>query len=159
VKSKVTALLAGLLFGAGLLISGMTNPAKVHGFLDLFGRWDPSLAFVMIGAIGVHFLLLRRILVLPKPLLAARFQLPTRTDIDAPLVIGAALFGVGWGLGGVCPGPGIVDAAMGSGYAVVFTLGMTLGIAAELRWFERTPRQAGERLSVSDGEGSTGPLD
>lgn len=137
-KSKLTALLAGLLFGAGLLISGMTNPAKVLGFLDLFGRWDPSLAFVMIGAIGVHFLLLRRILALPKPLLGARFQLPTRKDIDAALVVGAALFGVGWGLGGVCPGPGLVDAAMGSGYAIVFTVGMTLGLVAEMRVFEST---------------------
>lgn len=135
-KSKVTALLAGLLFGAGLLISGMTSPAKVHGFLDVLGRWDPSLAFVMIGAIGVHFLLLRRILALPKPLLSGAFQVPSRAAIDAPLVIGAALFGVGWGLGGVCPGPGIVDAAMGSGYAVVFMLGMTLGIVAELRMFD-----------------------
>ena len=136
-KSKVTALLAGLLFGAGLLISGMTSPAKVRGFLDLFGRWDPSLAFVMIGAIGVHFLVLRRILMLPKPLLSATFQLPSRAAIDAPLVVGAALFGVGWGLGGVCPGPGIVDAAMGSGYAVVFMIGMTLGIVAELRMSDR----------------------
>ena len=137
-KSKVTALLAGLLFGAGLLISGMTSPAKVRGFLDVFGHWDPSLAFVMIGAIGVHFVLLRRIVALPKPLLQARFQLPSRAAIDAPLVVGAALFGVGWGLGGVCPGPGIVDAAMGSGYAVVFMMGMTLGIVAELRMFEDT---------------------
>lgn len=135
-KSKVTALVAGLVFGAGLLISGMTSPTKVLGFLDVFGRWDPSLAFVMVGAIGVHFLLLRRILVLPKPLLEATFQLPSRAAIDAPLVVGAALFGVGWGLGGVCPGPGIVDAAMGSGYAVVFMIGMTLGIVAERRMLE-----------------------
>ena len=135
-KSKVTALVAGLVFGAGLLISGMTSPTKVLGFLDVFGRWDPSLAFVMVGAIGVHFLLLRRILVLPKPLLEATFQLPSRAAIDAPLVVGAALFGVGWGLGGLCPGPGIVDAAMGSGYAVVFMIGMTLGIVAERRMLE-----------------------
>lgn len=135
-KSKATALLAGLLFGAGLLISGMTSPAKVLGFLDLFGRWDPSLAFVMIGAIGVHFVLLRRILVLPKPWFEARFLLPSRAAIDAPLVVGAALFGVGWGLGGLCPGPGLVDAAMGSGYAVVFMIGMMLGIVAERRMLE-----------------------
>ncbi len=132
-KSKLTALLAGLLFGGGLLISGMTNPAKVIGFLDVFGRWDPSLAFVMIGAIGVHFLALRWILALPRPLLGGAFQRPERSAIDAPLIVGAALFGVGWGLGGVCPGPGIVDAASGSGYAIVFTVAMVLGIVAQQR--------------------------
>lgn len=132
-KSKVAALFAGLLFGAGLVIAGMTNPAKVLGFLDMFGHWDPSLAFVMIGAIGVHFLLLRRIRVLPKPLFESVFHWPERTAIDAPLILGAALFGVGWGLGGVCPGPGIVDAASGSGYALVFMIGMTLGVLAEQR--------------------------
>ena len=136
-KSKATALLAGLIFGGGLVISGMTNPAKVLGFLDIFGRWDPSLAFVMIGAIAVHFLLLRRIFALPKPLFGGVFQQPLRAEIDAPLVVGAALFGVGWGLGGVCPGPGIVDAASGSVYAIVFMIGMTLGILAEQRGIKR----------------------
>jgi uncharacterized protein len=136
VKSKLTALLAGLLFGAGLLISGMTSPAKVIGFLDVFGRWDPSLAFVMIGAIGVHFVALRWILARPGPIFGGAFQRPERSAIDAPLVVGAALFGVGWGLGGVCPGPGIVDAAAGSGYAIVFTIAMVLGIVAEQRMIE-----------------------
>jgi uncharacterized membrane protein YedE/YeeE len=136
VKSKLTALLAGLLFGAGLLISGMTNPAKVIGFLDVFGRWDPSLAFVMIGAISVHFLALRWILARPGPLFGGEFQRPERSTVDAPLLVGAALFGVGWGLGGVCPGPGIVDAASGSGYAIVFSIGMVLGIIAEQRLLE-----------------------
>ncbi len=136
-KSKATAFLAGLILGGGLVISGMTNPAKVLGFLDIFGRWDPSLAFVMIAAVGVHFLLLRRILALPKPLFEGVFQRPLRAEIDAPLVVGAALFGVGWGLGGVCPGPGIVDAASGSVYAIVFMIGMTLGIIAEQRGMKR----------------------
>ncbi len=126
-KSKLAALGAGFLFGAGLLLAGMTNPAKVLGFLDVTGRWDPSLALVMVGAIGVHTVLLRLILRRPRPLFAPSFQLPRRTRIDAPLVLGAALFGVGWGLGGVCPGPGIVDAASGSVYAVVFTAAMALG--------------------------------
>lgn len=135
-KAKAAALLAGLLFGAGLVISGMTNPAKVTGFLDIFGRWDPSLALVMVGAIGLHFVLLRRIFRLPKSLFEGAFQVPSRTAIDAPLVVGAALFGVGWGLGGVCPGPGIVDAASGSGYAIVFMIGMTLGVVAERRGAE-----------------------
>ncbi|MEP7125881.1 MAG: DUF6691 family protein [Byssovorax sp.] len=137
-KSKLAALLAGLVFGAGLVISGMTNPAKVLGFLDIFGRWDPSLAFVMIGAIGVHFVLLRLILRRPGPLLGGVFERPLREAIDAPLVVGAAVFGVGWGLGGVCPGPGIVDAASGSGYAIVFMIGMTLGIIAEHRSLGRS---------------------
>ena len=132
-KSKIAALLTGLVFGGGLVISGMTNPAKVLGFLDLFGRWDPSLAFVMIGAIGVHFVLLRLIFARPGPLLEGTFERPLRAAVDAPLVVGAAVFGVGWGLGGVCPGPGIVDAAAGSGYAIVFMIGMTLGIIAEQR--------------------------
>jgi uncharacterized protein len=126
----VVALLAGLLFGAGLVVAGMTDPAKVTAFLDVTGRWDPSLALVMVGAIGVHFVLLRRILRRPRPLFASAFEIPRRTRVDAALVIGAAIFGVGWGLGGVCPGPGIVDAASGSTYAIVFTLMMALGALA-----------------------------
>jgi hypothetical protein len=139
VKSKLAALFAGLVFGGGLVISGMTNPVKVIGFLDVFGRWDPSLALVMFAAVGVHFLLLRRIFTRPRPVLEARFERPLRTEIDAPLVVGAAVFGVGWGLGGVCPGPGIVDAASGSGYAIVFMIAMTLGIVAEQRSLGRAP--------------------
>jgi uncharacterized membrane protein YedE/YeeE len=129
-KSKIAALLVGLLFGVGLVVAGMTDPAKVTGFLDVTGRWDPSLAMVMVGAIGVHFMLRRRIVRLPRPLFEGAFEAPTRRGIDVPLVLGAAVFGVGWGLGGVCPGPGIVDAAAGSAYAVVFSLAMALGIAA-----------------------------
>ncbi len=112
----------------------MTSPAKVTGFLDILGPWDPSLALVMVGAIGVHALLLRRILRLPRPLFEDRFQAPPRTGIDGRLVLGAAVFGVGWGLGGVCPGPGIVDAASGSLYAVVFTVAMAVG-AVGAAWF------------------------
>jgi uncharacterized protein len=130
VKAKIVALLAGLLFGAGLVVAGMTNPAKVTGFLDVGGRWDPSLALVMVGAIGVHFLLLRRIFRLPRPLFDGAFHLPPAARVDAPLVLGAAVFGIGWGLGGFCPGPGIVDAASGSAYALVFTLAMAVGAFA-----------------------------
>ena len=126
-KSKAAALLSGLLLGVGLVIAGMTNPAKVTGFLDILGPWDPSLALVMVGAIGVHFLLLRPILRRPRPLFEDRFQVPPRAGVDGRLVAGAAVFGVGWGLGGVCPGPGIVDAAAGSSYALVFTVAMALG--------------------------------
>jgi uncharacterized membrane protein YedE/YeeE len=130
------ALLTGLLFGAGLAVSGMTNPTKVIGFLDVTGRWDASLAFVMVGAIGVHLVLLRRILRRPRPIYSPTFQLPKRSDIDVPLVLGSAVFGVGWGLSGVCPGPALVDAASGSSYAIVFTVAMALGVLVD-RWTRR----------------------
>jgi uncharacterized protein len=133
VRAKLAVFLSGLLLGAGLLIAGMTNPAKVVGFLDVFGTWDASLALVMVGAIGVHCVLLRLVLRRPRPLFASAFQLPERTAIDGRLLLGSALFGVGWGLGGVCPGPGIVDAAAGSGYALVFTVAMALGAIVERR--------------------------
>jgi uncharacterized protein len=132
-RSKLAALAAGLVFGVGLVLAGMTNPAKVTAFLDVLGRWDPSLAFVMIGAIGVHFVLLRRVLRRGRPLFAGVFQTPKSTVIDGRLVLGAAVFGVGWGLGGVCPGPGIVDAASGSLYALVFTAAMALGVLGAAR--------------------------
>src|SRR3954447_1467416 len=101
----------GLIFGAGLLISGMTQPEKVLGFLDIFGAWDATLAFVMAGAVAVSsigFALARR---RGAPLFASGYLLPTRRDIDAPLVAGAVLFGVGWGLVGICPGPALVNLA------------------------------------------------
>jgi uncharacterized membrane protein YedE/YeeE len=143
VRTRLGALLAGLIFGAGLVVSGMTDPAKVFGFLDIAGRWDPSLAFVMAGAIGVHAVLLRVVLRRPRPLFASSFQVPQRDGIDVPLIAGAAVFGVGWGLGGVCPGPGIVDAASGSLYALVFTAAMAAGsvLAGRLR----APSAAGQR--------------
>ncbi|MEZ4310333.1 MAG: DUF6691 family protein [Polyangiaceae bacterium] len=131
-KSFLT-LLSGLLFGFGLVVSHMTEPAKVIGFLDVAGDWDPSLMFVMVGAIAVHFVLFRLILRLRNPLFASAFQIPKRTDLDPRLIGGAALFGIGWGLGGVCPGPGITLAASGSAYAMVFVIAMSLGVLAERR--------------------------
>jgi uncharacterized membrane protein YedE/YeeE len=131
VRSKLVALAAGLLFGVGLVVAGMTDPGKVIAFLDVSGRWDPTLALVMVGAIGVHAVLLRRILRRQRPLLDDAFRLPRKTAVDAPLVVGAAVFGIGWGLGGVCPGPAIVDAGAGSAYALVFTAAMALGALAE----------------------------
>lgn len=122
---------SGALFALGLGVAGMTKPAKVVGFLDLFGAWDASLAFVMVGAIGVHFTLLRLILKRKTPLFDTRFHLPTRKDLDRRLVLGAALFGVGWGLGGYCPGPGLVSAASGAMPALVFVLSMTVGMKLE----------------------------
>jgi len=118
----------GLIFGAGLLISGMTQPEKVLGFLDIFGAWDATLAFVMAGAVAVSaagFALARR---RGAPVLAATYHWPTRSDIDAPLVMGAVLFGIGWGLVGICPGPALVNLAGFSLPIVVFVAAMALGM-------------------------------
>mgnify|MGYP000882980322 CR=1 FL=1 len=131
-KGAPLAGVAGLLFGVGLGVSGMTRPAKVEGFLDLFGAWDPSLALVMVGAIAVHFVALRLVRRRRAPLFEDRFHLPTRRDIDRRLVLGALIFGAGWGLGGYCPGPGLVSAAGGSSGAIVFVVGMTTGVLLEL---------------------------
>lgn len=130
-KRRLAALGTGALFAVGLAISGMTKPSKVVGFLDLGGRWDASLAFVMLGAIALHFVAYRVVVRRRSPLFDTTFHLPTRKDIDARLVLGAALFGVGWGLGGFCPGPGLVAAAGGSLGALVFVVGMTLGMVSE----------------------------
>ena len=116
----LTALFAGLLFGGGLLLSGMTDPANVLGFLDFFGAWRPQLALVMAAAVSVTapaFLFVRR---RGRGVRGDRIELPDRLRIDGPLVLGAALFGIGWGLSGICPGPGIVLLSTGSGIAFVF---------------------------------------
>jgi uncharacterized membrane protein YedE/YeeE len=122
-------LLAGLIFGLGLLISGMANPAKVQNFLDLAGAFDPSLLFVMAGAVVVTLVGYRLVLRAPKPVLTERFHLPAVKDIDARLVGGAALFGVGWGLSGFCPGPAITSLALLAKGTLVFVPAMLAGIA------------------------------
>ncbi|MGZ3418570.1 MAG: DUF6691 family protein [Polyangiales bacterium] len=127
-KSKLSSAAAGAMFGTGLVIAGMTQPSKVIGFLDVLGSWDPSLAFVMIGGIAVHFILMRLVLRRPAPIFAEKFHLPTRRDLDARLIGGAALFGVGWGLGGYCPGPALVSAASGAIAPVAFVIAMTAGM-------------------------------
>lgn len=123
-----SALLSGLVFGLGLIISGMANPSKVLGFLDLAGAWDPSLALVMAGAIGVGFFAFliakRRTL----SLIGAEMKLPTATHIDKRLLTGGALFGVGWGIAGFCPGPGLVALGMGEPKALVFVVAMLAGM-------------------------------
>jgi uncharacterized protein len=130
--SAALAGLAGALFGAGLLVAGMTQPARVVGFLDLTGRWDPSLAFVMAGAMAVYALAFRSILGRrDQPWFDVMFHLPSRREIDLPLLAGAAIFGVGWGLGGFCPGPGLVAAASGAGGALVFVGAMLAGMLAQ----------------------------
>jgi len=130
-KANLTALGTGALFGAGLAISGMTKPSKVTGFLDLFGAWDASLAFVMLGAIIVHFVAYRLLKGRKSPLFDVKFHLPTRKDIDLRLVLGAVVFGVGWGLGGFCPGPGLTSAAGGATSAIAFIGAMTAGMLLE----------------------------
>ncbi|MBM64968.1 MAG: hypothetical protein CMH55_01885 [Myxococcales bacterium] len=124
----LAAFLGGVIFAVGLGISGMTDANKVIGFLNLAGPWDPSLAFVMVGGIGVHLALYRLILRRESPLLSTRFHLPTRRDITPQLVGGAALFGIGWGAGGFCPGPGIVSVVGFCSPAVVFVLAMIGGM-------------------------------
>ncbi len=123
-------LAAGLIFGLGLVISGMANPAKVLNFLDVAGNWDPSLAFVMLGAIAVTAMGFRLVLRRPKPLLEQSFQLPGQSSIDGPLVIGSAIFGLGWGLFGFCPGPAITSLGLAATSTLVFVPMMLIGIAA-----------------------------
>lgn len=120
--------LTGLVFGIGLIISGMTNPEKVLGFLDLTGAWDPSLAFVMIGGIVIatigFFIAKRRTLTL----LGLPIQIPTQRHIDHPLIIGGLIFGIGWGLAGICPGPALVLVGGGISQGVVFVIAMIIGM-------------------------------
>lgn len=127
--SIISALFVGLVFGLGLMLSGMINPAKVLGFLDLAGAWDPSLAFVMGGAVIVAaagFAVARR---RKRSILGAPMRWPTAHRIDPALVLGSLLFGVGWGLGGFCPGPAVVALGMGQAKAAVFVLAMLAGMA------------------------------
>src|SRR5271170_3931378 len=104
-KIAITSFLSGIVFALGLGISGMTRPVKVIGFLDFFGNWDPSLALVMVGAICVFFVAYRQSRKMAHPLAAVEFSIPKRSDLDSKLIMGAVLFGAGWGLGGFCPGP------------------------------------------------------
>lgn len=133
VTRPLSAFITGLLFGAGLVVAGMTRPEKVLGFLDVFGVWDPSLAFVMLSAIGVYavsrWLVLRR----RAPLFDTQFHVPTNRVLDARLLAGSAVFGVGWGLGGYCPGPALVAATSGALAPFVFVTAMTLGAVVHAR--------------------------
>ena len=124
----LTSLLAGLVFGFGLILSGMANPAKVLGFLDLAGRWDPSLALVMAGAIAVGVLAFAVARTRTLSFLGAEMKLPTARHIDRRLVMGGLLFGIGWGVAGFCPGPALVALGMGESKAVVFVVAMLAGM-------------------------------
>ncbi len=127
-KTAIAALVAGLIFSLGLAISGMTLPSKIVGFLDVFGDWDPSLAFVMMGAVGVHFGTRLLVMKRERSLFQPRFVLPTRNDIDGRLLTGAALFGAGWGIAGFCPGPALTSLGKNSGAAWIFVMAMAAGM-------------------------------
>jgi uncharacterized membrane protein YedE/YeeE len=135
----LTALLSGLVFGLGLIVSGMANPAKVLGFLDLGGAWDPSLALVMAGAILVGFFAFLVAKKRTRSFIGADMKLPTASAIDRRLLAGSALFGAGWGIAGFCPGPGLVALGMGESKALVFVVAMLVGMAI-FNWRENQER-------------------
>jgi uncharacterized membrane protein YedE/YeeE len=140
----IVSAIAGLLFGLGLIVSGMADPAKVQNFLDPFGAWDPSLAFVMLGAIAVTFAGYRLAFRRGRPLLADTLSLPSKTDIDARLLVGAGLFGIGWGLSGFCPGPAIVSLPLLATGTLVFVPAMLAGMLLA-RTLQNRPRGSDER--------------
>jgi uncharacterized protein len=148
----IVALFSGALFGLGLAVSGMTNPAKVIGFLDFAGGWDPTLAFVMGGALLVTIPAFRLILGRQRPILADGFALPTKTSLDARLLGGAALFGVGWGLSGFCPGPAVVALTTGLTPVFAFVAAMVAGMVLQAWVFERTDR-SGVKTQPANPEG------
>lgn len=134
-KQTVLALLCGVLFGVGLALSQMVNPNKVLDFLDISGRWDASLIFVMLGALPVAMLAFKGVLKRPTPLFAGQFQLSTKQWVDKPLLLGSAIFGVGWGLGGYCPGPAVAGLGLLSQESVIMVLAIYAGIVVYNRWF------------------------
>ncbi len=127
--ANLIALAAGLLFGSGLALSGLNDPARVRGFLDIRGNWDPTLVFVMMGAVAVMMLAWAMQRRARAPLAASLFDLPSTTKIDAKLAVGALLFGTGWGIGGLCPGPAIADLAVRPANAILFVASMLAGMA------------------------------
>ena len=149
-KHRISEFAVGLIFGIGLILSGMTDPGKVLGFLDLFGAWDPSLALVMGGAIFVGvfaFALAKR---RTTTFLGGALRLPTSSDIDRRLVIGGLAFGVGWGLAGFCPGPALVSLGAGQAKAVVFVVSMLAGMLV-FELAERRAARRGARPAAAEG--------
>ena len=127
-QQNFVSFFVGLLFAVGLALSGMTQPQKVIGFLNPWS-WDPSLLFVMLGAVGIHIITYPLIKRRASPLLDSEWHIPTRKDITPQLILGSALFGIGWGLGGFCPGPGLVSLFSGDFRSVLFVTAMVLGMA------------------------------
>lgn len=150
-KAWLTSFFSGLVFAIGLGIAGMTRPVKVIGFLDFFGRWDASLAFVMAGAIAVSFVAYRWSLTMRAPLLEPSFALPGRTDLDAKLIIGSAIFGAGWGLGGFCPGPALTSIASGALPVFAFVGAMVLGMYLHGWFAEMSAAAPGLTISTAKG--------
>lgn len=130
-KKLLPPLLSGILFGAGLTLSGMTDPARVRGFLDVFGAWDPTLIFVMGGAVLVMAVAWRVRNRMGAPIFAKRFSLPDRKDLDGRLIAGSILFGIGWGIAGLCPGPAVASLALAPLGVLPFVLAMVAGMAAQ----------------------------
>ena len=128
IRRLLPPLLSGTLFGAGLALGGMTNPARVRGFLDLFGDWDPTLAFVMGGAVIVMVIAWRFQPRMAHPFFAEKFALPDRSDLTARLIGGSALFGIGWGIAGLCPGPGVAALVIEPASAAIFVVAMLAGM-------------------------------
>ncbi|MGO9059709.1 MAG: DUF6691 family protein [Candidatus Binataceae bacterium] len=152
----VIAFVSGFVFAVGLVIGGMTQPAKVVGFLDFAGNWDASLALVMIGAIAVYAPMARLAGRLRRPLLAESYSLPARREIDGRLIAGAALFGIGWGLGGFCPGPAIASIATGHPPVLLFVAAMIAGICLynlAQRWIAGAASPAHRDAGISAAAG------
>ena len=143
--SRATPFLVGLVFGLGLCLSGMTDPAKVLGFLDVLGAWDPSLAVVMAAALIVTRIGIAIVQRRGQPFLPGKCDWPTKTKIDPPLVFGSMLFGVGWGLVGLCPGPALVNLATLSPQVLVFVVAMLTGMALHDLWQRRLAAGTGAR--------------
>lgn len=124
----LAALASGLIFGVGLSLSGMLDPARVRGFLDVTGTWDPSLAFVLGGAVFIATIGYRLSRRFSRPLLDDRYHLPTKTRIDPPLILGSAIFGIGWGVAGLCPGPAVASLSLGLAPTILFVVAMLIGM-------------------------------
>lgn len=150
-KRELAALAAGLLFGLGLAVAQMTDPLKVLAFLDLAGQWDPSLLLVLGGAVIVTFVGYRLALGRPAPALAPRFELPIQTLIDRPLVAGSAIFGIGWGIAGYCPGPAISSVAFANAEVLVFLPALAVGSWLHHLLHVRNRAGSGSAVGVSAG--------
>ncbi|BAU62929.1 hypothetical protein STA3757_02800 [Stanieria sp. NIES-3757] len=149
-KQNLIALLSGLLFGLGLSVSQMIDRDRVLGFLDVQGNWDPTLLFVLGGAVGVTIIAFRFVLRLPQPIFGDKFYLPTKKEIDRPLIIGAAIFGIGWGIAGYCPGPGITALVLGIWNPVLFMIAFIIG-SLTYQWYTNKLTKSDRFLKKNTG--------
>ena len=149
-RTLLASFVCGAIFGTGLMISGMTDPTRVLGFLDVFGHWDPTLGFVMIGALSVTMIgyaLTRN----RKPVTGAKADKLAARNIDTPLILGSVMFGAGWGLSGLCPGPAVTNLATLSPQVVLFVIAMALGMMLKKVWRDRQPKRGKRILTHADG--------